>query len=73
MGVTSREKDVLLLLGERLSDRQIGERRVLSPRTVEKHVERLELAAKFAYARARNPLCALARMQTPVPTLHFYA
>ena len=40
-GVSSREADVLRLLGERLSNREIAERLYLSPRTVEKHVERL--------------------------------
>jgi DNA-binding NarL/FixJ family response regulator len=40
-GVTSRELEVLRLLGERLSNREIAERLYLSPRTVEKHVERL--------------------------------
>jgi DNA-binding CsgD family transcriptional regulator len=40
-GVTDREMDVLDLLGERLSNREIAERLYLSPRTVEKHVERL--------------------------------
>ncbi|HEV3401907.1 MAG TPA: LuxR C-terminal-related transcriptional regulator, partial [Acidimicrobiales bacterium] len=40
-GVTSREADVLRLVGERLSNREIAERLYLSPRTVEKHVERL--------------------------------
>ncbi|MBO3747837.1 AAA family ATPase [Streptosporangiaceae bacterium NEAU-GS5] len=41
MGVTEREADVLMLVGMRLSNRQIADRLVLSPRTVEKHVERL--------------------------------
>ncbi|HVE26073.1 MAG TPA: AAA family ATPase [Sporichthya sp.] len=41
LGITGREIDVLRLLGQRLSNREIAERLVLSPRTVEKHVERL--------------------------------
>jgi DNA-binding CsgD family transcriptional regulator len=55
-GITSREVDVLVLLMNGLSNRQIGERLYVSPKTVEKHVEhlmdklaaanRLELAAK---------------------------
>ena len=40
-GVSSREMDVLLLLAEGLTNRQIAGRLYLSPRTVEKHVERL--------------------------------
>ena len=41
VGVSSREMDVLLLLAEGLTNRQIAARLYLSPRTVEKHVERL--------------------------------
>ena len=40
-GVSSREMDVLVLLAEGLTNRQIAARLYLSPRTVEKHVERL--------------------------------
>ncbi|MDP8930609.1 MAG: AAA family ATPase [Actinomycetota bacterium] len=40
-GVTGREMDVLVLVAERLSNRQIAKRLIISPRTVEKHVERL--------------------------------
>lgn len=40
-GVTSRETDVLLLVAQGLTNRQIAERLYLSARTVEKHVERL--------------------------------
>ena len=40
-GISSREMDVLLLLAEGLTNRQIAARLYLSPRTVEKHVERL--------------------------------
>jgi DNA-binding CsgD family transcriptional regulator len=41
LGVTGREADVLRLLAEGLTNRQIGERLFLSPRTVEKHVASL--------------------------------
>lgn len=41
MGVTSREMDVLRLLAEHLSNREIAERLSLSPRTVERHVANL--------------------------------
>jgi DNA-binding CsgD family transcriptional regulator len=40
-GVTSREVDVLALVMEGLSNKQIGERLYLSPKTIEKHVEHL--------------------------------
>ena len=40
-GITSRERDVLDLVAEGLPNRAIAERLFLSPRTVEKHVERL--------------------------------
>lgn len=40
-GVTSREFDVLCLLGDRLTNREIAERLVVSPSTVKSHVERL--------------------------------
>ena len=41
LGVTSREADVLWLLAERLSNREIAERLSLSHRTVERHVTTL--------------------------------
>ena len=40
-GVTARESEVLDLLGERLSNREIARRLFVSPRTVEKHVAAL--------------------------------
>jgi DNA-binding CsgD family transcriptional regulator len=40
-GVTSREVDVLALVMAGLSNKQIGERLYLSPKTVEKHIEHL--------------------------------
>jgi DNA-binding CsgD family transcriptional regulator len=41
MGITSREMDVLLLVGDGLTNRGIADRLFLSPRTVEKHVQAL--------------------------------
>src|SRR5579859_460366 len=41
LNITSREMDVLVLVAERLPNREIGERLYLSTRTVEKHVEQL--------------------------------
>lgn len=46
VGVTTREADVLRLLAGRLSNRAIGERLHLSPRTVERHVANLLLKVK---------------------------
>lgn len=57
-GVTAREAEVLALLGERLSNREISERLVLSPRTVEKHVERLMAKTQTT---SRAELATLAR------------
>jgi DNA-binding CsgD family transcriptional regulator len=41
LGITAREREVLDLLGQGLSNREIGERLYLSPRTVERHVANL--------------------------------
>ena len=41
VGVTSREMDVLSLIGQGLTNAQIAERLFLSPRTVETHVAHL--------------------------------
>ena len=57
LGVTSREMDVLLLLVGGLSNREIGARLFLSPRTVETHVASLQRRTR---ARSRADLVALA-------------
>jgi DNA-binding NarL/FixJ family response regulator len=41
LGVTERETEVLRLAARGLGNREISERMSLSPRTVEKHLERL--------------------------------
>ena len=38
---TNRELDVLSLLAQRLADKEIAERLVLSPLTVKKHMQRI--------------------------------
>lgn len=58
-GVTSRETDVLRLITERLTNREIAERLVLSPKTVEKHVANL---LQKTGAADREALAALARL-----------
>jgi DNA-binding CsgD family transcriptional regulator/tetratricopeptide (TPR) repeat protein len=56
-GVTGREAEVLGLVGQGLSNREVAERLFLSPRTVEKHVE--NLARKLGVA-TRSQLVAYA-------------
>ena len=57
-GVTAREAEILDLLADRLSNREIAELLFLSPRTVEKHVA--ALLAKLGGAD-RGGLARLAR------------
>jgi DNA-binding CsgD family transcriptional regulator len=57
LGVTGREVDVLRLLGDGRSNREIGERLYLSPRTVERHIA--NLTAKVGVER-RTELVAFA-------------
>jgi DNA-binding CsgD family transcriptional regulator len=58
VGVTIRELDVLRLLAEGQSNRDVAAALYLSPRTVEKHVERLLIKTGAAN---RTALAALAR------------
>ena len=55
LGLTEREADVLRLVAQGLSNREIAEAMVLSPRTVEKHVERV--LAKTGVRRAELATC----------------
>jgi DNA-binding CsgD family transcriptional regulator len=57
LGVTSREADVLGLVVEGCSNKEIATRLVMSPRTVEKHVEAL---LRKLGARSRTHLAAVA-------------
>lgn len=54
-GISAREADVLRLVGEGLSNKDIASRLHLSPRTVEKHLESL---LRKASARSRTELVA---------------
>jgi DNA-binding CsgD family transcriptional regulator len=58
VGVTSREMDVLNLVAERLSNREIAERLFVSPRTVETHVSSLQ---RKIGTRGRKQLIEFAR------------
>jgi DNA-binding CsgD family transcriptional regulator len=58
LGVTAREAEVLLLLADRLTNRQIAQRLYVSPKTVEKHVAAL---ARKLGARDRVELAEVAR------------
>jgi DNA-binding CsgD family transcriptional regulator len=59
LGVTAREAEVLELVGEHLSNKEIAARLYLSPRTVEKHVASLRLktgaADRAALGRLARP------------------
>jgi len=66
LGVTAREADVLKLIADGLTNREIGERLFLSPRTVEKHVERL-LAKTGAHNRSQL-VARAARWRTALRT-----
>jgi DNA-binding NarL/FixJ family response regulator len=61
LGITSRELDVLRLVADGLSNREIGERLFLSPRTVERHVASLFDRTSI---RNRSELADFFRSQT---------
>ena len=58
--LSPRERDVLLLLCQRLTDPQIAERLFLSPRTVESHVS--SLLGKLGVSNRRDAAAAAARL-----------
>lgn len=62
VGITSREGDVLRLVSDGLSNREIAERLYLSPRTVESHVASL---MRKATVKSRAALAAFARDRLP--------
>jgi DNA-binding CsgD family transcriptional regulator/tetratricopeptide (TPR) repeat protein len=66
LGVTQRETDVLLLVAEGCANREIAERLHLSPRTVEKHVERL-LAKTGLHGRGELVAYAARTLTPPAP------
>nr|MBA3415929.1 tetratricopeptide repeat protein [Chloroflexia bacterium] len=58
-GLTPRERQVLALLGQRLTDKEIADRLYLSPRTVERHVG--AILAKLGVANRREAAALAAR------------
>ena len=57
LGITGRQADVLRLVAEGISNKEIAARLHLSPRTVEKHIENL---LRKTDARSRTQLVAVA-------------
>ena len=62
LGVTSREMDVLNLVADRLSNREIAERLFVSPRTVETHISSLQ---RKTHTAGRLELIEFARRASP--------
>jgi DNA-binding CsgD family transcriptional regulator/tetratricopeptide (TPR) repeat protein len=61
LGITDRQADVLRLVAEGISNKEIAARLHLSPRTVEKHVENL---LRITAAQSRTQLVAMAGPET---------
>ena len=63
LGITDRQADVLRLVAEGISNKEIAARLHLSPRTVEKHIESL---LRKTGSRSRTQLVAIAGPESPV-------
>jgi DNA-binding CsgD family transcriptional regulator len=63
LGITDRQADVLRLVAEGISNKEIAARLHISPRTVEKHIE--SLLRKTA-TRSRTQLVAIAGPESPI-------
>jgi DNA-binding CsgD family transcriptional regulator len=63
LGITDRQSDVLRLVAQGISNKEIAAQLHLSPRTVEKHIE--SLLRKTA-ARSRTQLVAIAGPESPI-------
>jgi DNA-binding CsgD family transcriptional regulator len=62
LGITDRQADVLRLVAEGISNKEIAARLHLSPRTVEKHIE---ILLRKTAARSRTQLVAVAGPESP--------
>lgn len=68
LGVTARERDVLALLGERLTNAEIGDRLFISVRTVESHVSSLLTKLGLSNRRELSRYAGIARRRGfPIP------
>ena len=66
-GLTQRQQEILILLCQRLTDREIAERLFLSARTVEGHVT--QILGKFGVANRREAAAFAARHDLVVSRL----
>jgi predicted ATPase/DNA-binding CsgD family transcriptional regulator len=69
VGITAREREVLTLLGERLTNAEIGDRLFISVRTVESHVSSLLTKLGVANRRELTQFAGAARKRSfPIPS-----